>query len=181
MKTKAQISQQTAEPCSATEVDYHCLLKYPPIRLCVFFLDRAVVRILLGEKNTKFPVENIPEKHLHPPLLKHEMDQYFGGAPPARFTYPTRFLESTRFQRDIWEALTTIPSGETRSYEWLARQAGHPKAARAVGNALGKNPIPLIFPCHRIILSSGGLGGYSSGTHIKRFFLELERGKKRTL
>ncbi len=179
MKTKVQIYQHRDKPYTVTKADCCCLLNYPPIRFYVFFLNGAIVRIIFDQKDTKFSLNNIPEKTL-PPLLKDEMEQYFGGV-LVRFTYPTRFLEGTDFQRDIWEALTTIPLAETRTYGWLARQAKHPKAARAVGNALGKNPIPLIFPCHRIILSSGGLGGYSSGVRTKSLLLELEKGGKRIL
>jgi len=179
MKTKVQIYKDIDKPYTVTKSDCCCLLNYPPIRLYVFFLNGAIVRIIFDKKEAKFSLNNIPEK-TPPPLLKHEMDQYFGGV-LVRFTSPTRFLEGTDFQRDIWEALIKIPLGKTRTYGWLARQAGHPEAARAVGNALGKNPIPLIFPCHRIILSSGGMGGYSSGTHIKSFLLELEKGGKSIL
>jgi len=176
--TKVQISAQTTEPHTAATADYYCLVNYPPIHICLFFINNAVVRILISGKEDIFPVaiEDIPQKTL-PPLIKHEMDQYFEGI-PVKFTYPTYFLKGTRFQLDIWKSLKKIPYGRTQSYAWLAQQAGYPKAARAVGNALEKNPIPLIFPCHRVVLSSGGLGGYCPGTHIKQFLLELEGRRK---
>ena len=83
-------------------------------------------------------------------------------------------MEGTEFERKVWETLKEIPYGETRTYKWLAEKIGKPHAFRAVGNALGKNPIPIIFPCHRVIETDGSLGGYSGGTDIKRRLLEIE-------
>lgn len=78
------------------------------------------------------------------------------------------------FHRRVLEAIQDIPFGETRSYGWVAREIGEPKAARAVGRALARNPIPIIIPCHRVIASSGGLGGYGGGLPLKRKLLQLE-------
>lgn len=69
----------------------------------------------------------------------------------------------TSFEWQVLKAAMTIPIGETRSYSWIAKKIGHPKAARAVGSALKKNPFPLIIPCHRVVQTSGKLGGYSCG------------------
>jgi len=81
---------------------------------------------------------------------------------------------ATDFQREVWQATRSIPFGETRSYAWIARQIGKPKAVRAVGQALGKNPLPIIVPCHRVLASNGGMGGFSGGIETKRFLLSLE-------
>lgn len=78
------------------------------------------------------------------------------------------------FTRRVLEAAAEIERGQTRSYQWLARQIGMPKAARAVGNALGSNPVPLAIPCHRIVRGDGSLGGYAFGTQMKRRLLEHE-------
>ena len=75
---------------------------------------------------------------------------------------------------DVIKELTQIPYGETCSYAELAKRIGHPRAHRAVGSANGRNPLPIIYPCHRVIASSGGLGGYSGGLKIKTALLELE-------
>ena len=83
--------------------------------------------------------------------------------------------EGTAFQRIVWRALTTIPYGATRSYGEVARAIGRPSASRAVGAANGKNPIPIIVPCHRVIGASGELTGYAGGMTIKKQLLELER------
>ncbi|HJX12651.1 MAG TPA: methylated-DNA--[protein]-cysteine S-methyltransferase [Dehalococcoidales bacterium] len=86
------------------------------------------------------------------------------------------FSPATGFQRAVWRAARRIPYGETRSYGWLAGQIGRPGAARAVGQALGRNPLPVIVPCHRVLGGGGGLGGYRGGLEVKRFLLRLEAG-----
>ena len=80
----------------------------------------------------------------------------------------------TPFQREVWEALRRVPYGKTASYAEIARAIGRPKAARAVGMANHANPIAIIIPCHRIIASGGGLGGYGGGLALKRRLLALE-------
>ena len=88
-------------------------------------------------------------------------------------------LDGTPFQLKVWKALQKIPYGETISYCELARRIGQPKAVRAVGGANGRNPIPLVVPCHRVIGSNGSLTGYGSGLHIKSTLLELEKKHSR--
>ena len=89
-------------------------------------------------------------------------------------------LEGTGFQIKVWNELNKIPSGETRTYKEIAELIGYPKAARAVANACGKNPYPVTIPCHRVIRSDGGLGGYSGegGVEKKRLLLENEENKR---
>lgn len=81
----------------------------------------------------------------------------------------------TEFERDVYRATSTIPLGETRSYKWVAEQIGRPKAFRAVGQALGKNPDPFYVPCHRVIANDGSLGGYGYGLEMKATLLAAER------
>jgi methylated-DNA-[protein]-cysteine S-methyltransferase len=78
------------------------------------------------------------------------------------------------FSRRVLEAAAEIPRGETRTYQWMARFIGMPQAARAVGNALGSNPIPLVIPCHRVVRGDGTIGGYAFGTQMKRSLLAAE-------
>ncbi len=80
----------------------------------------------------------------------------------------------TPFQRKVWEVTKTIPYGETRSYKWVAEKTGSPHAVRAVGQALKRNPLPGIIPCHRVIRSDGSLGGFSLGLRKKKALLRSE-------
>jgi len=81
----------------------------------------------------------------------------------------------TLFQRKVYTVVKRIPRGETRSYAWVAREAGRPGAARAVGTALKKNPYTIIVPCHRVVRSDGSLGNYALGADLKRRLLETEK------
>lgn len=102
-----------------------------------------------------------------------ELGAYFQGK-LRKFSQKVVFEDGTDFETEVWEAIKGIPYGETRTYKWLADRVGHPGAARAVGQALSKNPIPIVVPCHRIIESKGDIGGYSSGVDIKRRLLDME-------
>lgn len=84
----------------------------------------------------------------------------------------------TVFQTKVWEATRKIPYGETRTYAQIAKQIGSPKAVRAVGTALGKNPVCIVVPCHRVVPSSGGIGQYAFGTAMKQWLLDHESGRK---
>ncbi|HUL32050.1 MAG TPA: methylated-DNA--[protein]-cysteine S-methyltransferase [Thermodesulfobacteriota bacterium] len=85
-------------------------------------------------------------------------------------------FKGTPFQKKVWSALARIPYGRTRSYKDIAKSIGHPKAFRAVGNANGRNSIPLIVPCHRVIESNGGMGGFGHGVKVKKRLLAFEKG-----
>lgn len=109
------------------------------------------------------------------PLLREaakQLREYFDG---KRRVFDLQYaLEGTDFERTVWQALLTIPYGETRTYGELARQLGRPSAARAVGRANGLNPISLFVPCHRVIGASGKLTGYAGGLAAKECLLRLE-------
>jgi O-6-methylguanine DNA methyltransferase len=83
-------------------------------------------------------------------------------------------LKGTSFEKKVWKALLKIPYGKTKSYGEIAKEIGLPNGARAVGNACGKNPIPIIIPCHRVIAGNDGLGGYTGGIGIKKRLLRIE-------
>lgn len=106
--------------------------------------------------------------------LIERLETYFSG---AEVSFPDKLdlSNATSFQTKVWEATRLIPYGETRSYRWVAEQIGQPAAVRAVGQALGRNPLPVIIPCHRVIAGDGKLGGYSGGLEMKRTLLRLER------
>ena len=78
------------------------------------------------------------------------------------------------FARRVWKVTSTIPTGQTRTYQWVARQTGNPRAARAVGRVLAKNPLPVVIPCHRVIRKDGSLGGYTLGKRKKEVLLKQE-------
>ncbi|MCL2605343.1 MAG: methylated-DNA--[protein]-cysteine S-methyltransferase [Defluviitaleaceae bacterium] len=103
----------------------------------------------------------------------HELGEYFAGRLRA-FTVPIK-PEGTPFRMKVWEALLTIPYGETISYKKLAERINHPSAIRAVGGANHHNPISIIIPCHRVIGASGKLVGYGGGLDVKERLLQHER------
>jgi len=103
----------------------------------------------------------------------HQLAEYFSG---TRTTFHVSLCpQGTPFQRQVWQALTTIPYGQTASYGDIARSIGKPAASRAVGAANGQNPLSIIVPCHRVIGHSGKLVGYGGGLPIKEKLLSLER------
>jgi methylated-DNA-[protein]-cysteine S-methyltransferase len=92
----------------------------------------------------------------------------------VRLNGEARISEGTPFQQAVWKALREIPRGKTISYAEMALRVGKPGAARAVGSALGRNPIPILFPCHRVIAAGGGIGGFGGGLEMKRLLLKQE-------
>jgi O-6-methylguanine DNA methyltransferase len=105
---------------------------------------------------------------------REELYEYFQGK-RAFFSVPVDLSETPDFQRRVLEAARGIPFGEVRPYAWVAQKIGHPRAVRAVGTALGRNPVPFIVPCHRVLQSGGGIGGYLFGSATKSGLLALER------
>ncbi len=141
---------------------------------------RGICRIHLGDSEESFTSEIHAKHHVQPIRDNYalrsdskELEAYFEDGHKID-GIQIDFLEGTRFERRVWEALTQIPHGEVRSYSWVAEEVGSPRASRAVGSACGSNPIPFIVPCHRVISSSGGLGGYGYGLNVKRELLRLE-------
>ncbi|MGO9498062.1 MAG: methylated-DNA--[protein]-cysteine S-methyltransferase [Solirubrobacteraceae bacterium] len=104
---------------------------------------------------------------------RRELDQYFAGR-RRDFDLPLDWQLTRGFARRVLEATSRIPYGSTATYKAVATEAGNERAFRAAGNALGSNPIPIIVPCHRILHSGGGLGGYTGGLDRKRVLLAVE-------
>lgn len=111
--------------------------------------------------------------------LRRRVAAYVGGSVDGFEDVSTP--EGTPFQRACWEACRRIPRGETRTYAWLAAKAGSPDAVRAAGQAMRRNPLPVVVPCHRVVSSGGGIGGYAGDTgpeaanvRVKRFLLDVE-------
>ncbi len=138
----------------------------PNILVSIWTTERAVERVTLSKSNT-FSYQ-IKGPHLD---LNTFFESYRNGheAPLP----PLNFDPLTPFTKRVLEALTTIPFGKTLTYGELATQIGSPNGARAVGGALGRNPFPLLLPCHRI-LASNGIGGFSAGEGLKPLLLKHE-------
>ena len=129
-------------------------------------------KAFLKRLKKRFPGEIIRDDRKNKNAL-NQLKKYLKGD-LKRFDCKTDF-KGTLFQKKVWSALAKIPYGQTRSYKEIARAIGYPKAFRAVGNANGRNSIPLILPCHRVIESNGGLGGFGHGIEIKRRLLDFEK------
>lgn len=104
---------------------------------------------------------------------KHQLLDYLAGK-LTEFTVPVDLAAGTPFQRRVWRTILRIPYGRVRSYRWVAARVGGTQFARAVGMALGANPVPIIVPCHRIVAHDGSLGGFSCGLPVKKRLLKLE-------
>ncbi len=104
-----------------------------------------------------------------------QLDEYFAGT-RRKFDVPIGY-RGTPFQESVWQALRTIPYGETRSYEDIAVRIGNPRAVRAVGQANNRNPLMILVPCHRVIHKNGDISGFACGIDIKRYLLDLEAGR----
>lgn len=105
--------------------------------------------------------------------VRRELDEYFEGR-RREFDLSLDWRLSHGFRRDALRALVGVPYGETVTYSELATSAGSPRAHRAAGSACGSNPIPIVVPCHRVVRTGGGLGGYGGGIEVKEYLLELE-------
>lgn len=126
------------------------------------------------ERANRVRLGELVEANHNPVLVEAErqLTEYFAGT-RSQFELELDFV-GTDFQKQVWQALLTIPFGETRSYSQIAQQIGNPKAVRAVGAANGRNPISIIAPCHRVVGASGGLTGFAGGLEAKQYLLTLE-------
>ncbi|MCX7919907.1 MAG: methylated-DNA--[protein]-cysteine S-methyltransferase [bacterium] len=146
--------------------------------------ERGLARIRIGKNNDKslflkelyalYPSCSIEENSVPFRKIIQLLNQYFSGKKINISRLSFDFSLGTPLQQSIWKILCQIPYGQLRSYQWIAEQINNPNAARAVGQATGKNPIPILVPCHRVINKNGTLGGYSGGINIKRKLLEIE-------
>ena len=158
-------------------------------RLLVARTDRGVVRLALpshrGDQRTDDEVLEDLARFVSPRVLesparldkeRRELEDYFEGK-RDHFDVPVDWkLTPAGFRNRALHAVARIPYGETRTYGQIAKQAGNERAFRAAGTACGRNPIPLIVPCHRVVQSGGGIGNYGGGPEMKRALLDLEGG-----
>lgn len=148
----------------------------PVGRLRLVASDKGLQAIEVGRGSGKGASTEItaPDKKagIYLASAKKQLDEYFSG---KRTKFDVALdLQGTEFQVRAWKALCRIPYGKTISYGQQAKSIQNPKAFRAVGSANGRNPIPIIVPCHRVIAGDGTLGGYSSGLKMKEQLLDLE-------
>lgn len=126
----------------------------------------------LKELKGRFPGEIVRDDRKNQKILS-QLKRYLEGK--LRLFDCRLDMRGTPFQKKVWAALARIPYGKTRSYQDIARAIGHPRAFRAVGSANGSNLIPLIIPCHRVIESNGGLGGFGHGLKVKKQLIDFEK------
>ena len=152
-----------------------CLDETPIGPLFLTFTDKGLAALDFGDHGCQASPTTPPPAALRPMIeaTKQALNRYF-DAGAADFADLPLDLQGTPFQLRVWQELRQIPRGRAISYKELARRAGSPQASRAVGQANGRNPVPIIVPCHRVIAADGSLGGYSSGLERKRWLLKHE-------
>ncbi len=132
-------------------------------------ISESEFQSILRKKFRKKPIRD--DKKLNGVI--NALLDYFSGN-QVNFKAPLDLGTGTLFQRRVWDKISEIPYGELRTYKWIAGEIGSINAVRAVGNAVGRNPVPPIIPCHRVIRTDGNLGGFSSGISLKKWLLKLE-------
>ena len=161
-------------------------------RIYLAATEKGICKVSLGYKNEKEFVKELKTQNLVPAsfkqgskrtsivrnnmyfkAVKNEILTYLSGT-PVSFKKDAVILDGTDFQKKVWRALSHIPYGKVLTYKQVAEKIGAPNAFRAVGGACGANELPIIIPCHRVVASNGGLGGFSNGLKLKRFLLRLE-------
>jgi methylated-DNA-[protein]-cysteine S-methyltransferase len=178
--TRPEEARAVPDSKPETQISNLLLVPFPAGRLLVAYDDAGVREVRFWPNDLDTPPETrtspTPDDALGIEIV-HQLRRYFAGE-LREFALPLA-TEGTRFQWRVWEALCRIPLGETRSYAEIARAIGNPRAARAAGQAIRRNRLPIIVPCHRVITASGALGGYMGGAEgsveIKRWLLEHER------
>ena len=150
-------------------------------RLTVAATPRGLLRVAYPSNDPDYVLEELAAK-VSPRLLeapafieevRRELDEYFEGR-RERFDLPLDWTLTRGFVRRVLRATSQIDYGNVRSYREVARSAGNERAVRATGNALGRNPMPVVVPCHRVVRTGGALGGYTGGLERKEFLLGLE-------
>ncbi|MBF8660900.1 MULTISPECIES: methylated-DNA--[protein]-cysteine S-methyltransferase [Pseudomonas] len=153
----------------------YTLMPSPVGTLTLVSQDQRLIAVLWEhERENRVRLGPLQRDDRCPVLIEtaHQLGEYFAGK-RRRFDLALAFT-GTAFQRQVWDALLSIPFGETRTYGQIAQQIGNPSAVRAVGAANGRNPISIIAPCHRVIGASGGLTGFAGGLAAKQLLLALE-------
>jgi methylated-DNA-[protein]-cysteine S-methyltransferase len=162
---------------------FYTIFKTPPGWMGLLGSSAGLCRVVLPQptdvKAVSLVLDKVPDAESSTPFfqdLVKRLQAYFSGQ-VVNFSDELDYGDATDFQRRVWQAARKIPYGKTHTYGWIAEQADKPKAVRAVGQALGQNPLPIIVPCHRVTSTGGGLGGFSGGLAIKKYLLKLENNR----
>lgn len=129
--------------------------------------ERGVCGVALNQRVVPYGRSNLLRAFMR------ELERYFAGK-PVSFRFPLHMEPPSPFTLAVWDTVRRIPAGEVRTYGQVAEAAGYPGASRAVGNAMRRNPLPLVIPCHRVVASNRGLGGFAAGLEWKAFLLRCE-------
>jgi len=180
MKAALQRFAESAEAEGLLDVAYATLdSPFGPLLLAA--TPRGLVRVNLPNQDPEQALEELAAR-VSPRVLeaparldetRRELDLYFAGK-LTEFDLPIDWALARGFRGKVQRAINRIPYGQTRTYTEMARKAGNERAVRAAGTACGTNPIPIVVPCHRVLRSGGGLGGYGGGLPMKEALLELE-------
>lgn len=162
---------------------YYTSFPTPIGRIYLAATEKGICKVSLGYKNGKefirefrsldSEVRTVVKSDSHLTGIKNDILKYLSGE-AVSFRRHTLAVNGTGFQKKVWAALSHIPYGRVLTYKQVAKRIGAPNAFRAVGSACGANELPIILPCHRVVASDGGLGGFSGGLKRKRFLLRLE-------
>lgn len=155
---------------------FYTIVQSPVGKLQLVGSDRGLTEVNWESKRSSALGLEATEDSHHPVLAEaaRQLDQYFAGR-RKEFVLKLEF-RGTDFQMRVWDELLKIPFGETRTYGEIAKRLGNANAMRAVGAANGRNPIPIIAPCHRVIGASGDLVGFGGGLQVKEYLINFERG-----
>jgi methylated-DNA-[protein]-cysteine S-methyltransferase len=159
---------------------YYAAMRTPIGRILAAATDSGLVRVSFRQDESSFVAElrrrltaDVVRSRAKLAPVVAQLDRYFSGR-CLTFRVPVDLRHVTPFQRRVLMAACRVPTGRVVSYGEIARRIGHPRASRAVGQALGRNPVPIVIPCHRVIAGNGGLGGYTGGLRIKKKLLAIE-------
>ena len=170
---------QTPAPKPAAQKVYYTAMSTPVGRVFVAATDVGLARVSFDPSEVKFVAAlrqlkmDVVKSAEKVSEITVEIEAYFAGKRRA-FDVPIDLRRVSPFQRSVLMAARAVPAGQVVSYHEIARRIGRPGASRAVGQALGHNPAPIVIPCHRVVASDGGLGGYSGGLEIKAKLLKME-------
>ncbi len=157
---------------TTTEERFKKTIQSPIGDITLVATESALVEICLPSFSSEASDAASTLRHRILDQAERELNEYFQGA-RTHFSIPLS-QAGTAFQSDVWRVLIEIPFGESRSYKWLATRVSRPNATRAVGSANGRNRLPIVVPCHRVIAADGGIGGYAGGLEMKRWLLAHE-------